>query len=111
MQIGNDLPDEILEIIAAVENQKLVSAKPNQGTRVAQAPDEYLAKTRQYVVSKLVAVAVINPLEVIDIEHSDVQRLLASVIKFNAWTSADDSDYDSVREALALARKAEKNHK
>lgn len=37
------------------------------------------------------------------------QSLLGSAIKFNAWTPADDSDYDSVRQALALTRKTEQD--
>jgi len=34
------------------------------------------------------------------------RRLLAGAVKFNAWTAAEDSDYDSIREALALTRRA-----
>lgn len=37
----------------------------------------------------------------------DGKRLLGGTGQFNAWTEAQDSDYDSVRQALALNRQAE----
>jgi phosphate/phosphite/phosphonate ABC transporter binding protein len=36
----------------------------------------------------------------------DGQRLIGGEGKFNAWTQAQDSDYDSVRRALSLTRQA-----